>query len=227
MENNVDNRKFLISRLRFYTAQIDASRLTQGENYDELLGLCQICFCTYDPYPERSRAFYHFVSHCPDLSTDPTVSQDGVHRLIFYTKAKYGLKALTPDMRALFKLINDNDPGQNELCHEILKEINEIKRNERNREMFIERTLEYNEDMRRAEKKGIAEGITQGIAQGITQGIAQGITQGIAQGITKGEGMLQKLISAMKDAGKSSDFIVQETADSAKLPGLYKEYGVT
>ena len=81
--------------------------------------------------------------------------------------------------------------------------------------MFLETTLDYNEDMRRAEKKGIAEGI------------AQGITQGIAQGITKGEGMLQKLISAMKDAGKSSDFIVQETADSAKLPGLYKEYGVT
>lgn len=65
--------------------------------------------------------------------------------------------------------------------------------------MFLETTLDYNEDMRRAEKKGRAEG----------------------------ESMLQRLYEAMHKAGKSFESVLKETADSARLPGLYRHYGIT
>ena len=51
--------------------------------------------------------------------------------------------------------------------------------------------------------------------------------ESLEEGRAEGAGMLQRLIQAMKNAGKTLEFIFTETSDSAKLPGLYKQYGIT
>ena len=51
--------------------------------------------------------------------------------------------------------------------------------------------------------------------------------EGRAEGRAEGEGMLQRLIQAMKNADKNPEFIFTEISDSAKLPRLYKQYGIT
>ncbi|MBQ9273233.1 MAG: hypothetical protein IJ228_00325 [Succinivibrio sp.] len=47
------------------------------------------------------------------------------------------------------------------------------------------------------------------------------------EGRVEGESMIQRLIKAMKDARKAVEDIFNEISDSAKLPGLYKQYGIT
>ncbi|MBQ9273569.1 MAG: hypothetical protein IJ228_02055 [Succinivibrio sp.] len=202
MESREADKYYLMRRLRVYQAQSDLALIKPGSKYKDILDLCQVVISRYQPFAGDNWALYHFTTYCERLAAQLAASVDGVHKFVYNAKGTLGLEEISPDMLALFRYLNENAVGDNQFILDIDRTVAGIKKDTELKNMFVKDTLAYNQDMFDARAEGHAEGLAEG------------------------EGKLESLIQAMKDAGKTLEFICKEIADKSKRSQLYKQYGI-
>ena len=144
-------------RMRYYQAAIDATELGPGEDYGLLPESFVVFFCATDPF-RAGEAVYSIERVC--LDAPELVAGDDSHWRVFNASAAEDVA--DPDLRDLLHYVATGRPD-GALSREIDSLVEEYNRDRE----WVTKVLTYEQDTemrcRRAEAKGIEQGIEQGM----------------------------------------------------------------
>ncbi|MFI3201558.1 MAG: Rpn family recombination-promoting nuclease/putative transposase [Eubacteriales bacterium] len=161
LEIQIENKKDLPKRSRYYQSMIDLNAIEKGEYYKNLKESYVVFICTFDPF-EKGLAKYSFHHVCDEDST--LLLEDGTHRMFFNTTANHNIEDKT--MQAFLQYVN-GEKSNHELICKIEERVNRIKGNEYFRREFMTLLMKLQENR----EEGFEEGVEVGIERGIEQGI--------------------------------------------------------
>lgn len=189
IEMQVENRKDLPFRSRYYSAALDVRNLKKGAEYTSLNPSYIIFICQFDPFG-RDEALYFFQRMDPQKSLP---LGDDSYIIVLNTRCS---RKVPESLQALFDYINEGkvstDDGFIDKIH------NEVVALQQDEEVAQIMTME--EEYERRNTAARREGLEQGLEQGRAEGEAAGRAAAILE-----------LARAMKANGESAEKILKYT----------------
>ena len=199
VEMQVERKKNLPKRSRYYLSTMDSYTMTQGVDYSKLKTCYIIFICMKSPFKAGLHK-YTFKSICDE---DPTVClKDDAYR-IFVTPDGTA-DDMTEDMKSFLSYLVDGIP-RDEFTETIDDAVEQAKLCDEWRKEFM--TLEMRDWEKREE--GREEGIVIGIEKGREEGREEGIVIGCEKGREEGTNETKaKIIMTMLSKGFSEETLL-------------------
>ena len=168
-------------RSRYYQAQIDASLLLKGEEYETLNESFVIFICMSDLF-KQGRPVYTFENRCIQ---DPEITLGDKTTKIFLNP-KYKVECVSPKLANFLKFLTDGKP-----VDEYTERLVEAVEAARNNEYLNVEYMAYYANMQDKYNHGKADGREEGRAEGIVQTVKDidGTIEMAAQQLVKQCGM--------------------------------------
>lgn len=169
IEMQVDSRKDIPQRSRYYQGMMDTKELPSGsKDYRELKDGYIIFICQFDPFGQK-KCYYTFEERCvEDLNL---ALEDGTKKIFLNTKGK-NRDEMSGALLDLLDFIRD--PEHTQLHDERVKAISnrtkKLKRDAEVRERYMTLMNWIDEEADKARAKGYAQGMEAGMEAGLQAG---------------------------------------------------------
>ena len=189
IEMQVENKKDIPKRSRYYQGLLDVKNLPSGAtNYNQLHASYVIFICQFDPFG-YGKCCYTFEETCLE---EPTLSLGDGAKKIFLNTTGTNRTEMSEDLREFLDYVKN--PVTINLNSKKVKAIdnrvNKVKADAevRSRYMTLANWIEEQCDLAKefAREEGFAEGQAKGIAEGRAKGREEGRAEGRAEGIEEG-----------------------------------------
>ena len=165
----------LPKRTRYYQSLMDVDNLLRGQNYEELKESYVIFICLKDPF-KKDLPVYTFRNVC---SEDGDIFLDDKSYKVFYNVRAYG-KEQEVELRAFLEYLCERR-ATNDFTERIDALVEEAKRNERFRSVYMSLNIREDDLRMAGEKIGFERGMRKGRRDGIAEGRRDGIAAGAYQ----------------------------------------------
>ena len=172
LEMQVENKKHIPKRTRYYQSVIDWEQLLQGEDYDSLKETLIIFICKFDMYKE-CKPKYTFKYMCKEVKG--LELGDETSKVIYNTTAVNDDNKTYKDLNISKRLYNllryvEKQEINDKFTKKLDEKVNSIKKDND----WREKHMQYELNIQDAKREGIAIGKTEGIAIGKNEGIREG-----------------------------------------------------
>lgn len=227
IEMQVENKKDIPKRSRYYQGLLDVKTLPSGStNYNCLNASYVIFICQFDPFG-YGKCSYTFEEKCLE---ELTLSLGDGAKKIFLNTTGTNRSEMSEDLREFLDYVKNpiTINLNNEKVKAIDNRVNKIKADAevRSRYMTLANWIEEQCDVARelAREEGLAEGRIEGRAEGLAEGREEGRAKGREEGKEKGlqEGKIEskvELIHAKYRKGHNAS----ETAEMLELEETFIE----
>lgn len=200
IEMQVNNRKNLPARLRYYQEQVDHSLLRAGADYRLLdkYPTYVIMFCDFD-YFGRGWARYEFKMSC---TRDHRLKFSDNRTIVVFNALAKEFKNDEKPIKDFLALMRDQGDNKDKFIAQIQREIDKVKQDPERRQGF----MKYEMLMMDARREGLEKGLAEGRAEGIKIGEARVRDKGI-----------NTLIKNLQELNVNQSMIKQRVKDSYDL----------
>lgn len=193
IEIQLSYHKYFLSRIVYYGAQLHASQLSRGEDYENIHPTICIVLTDFILFPESDKVFRSFGLKSLDEPMEALSDDLQFYFIQFPNLTSERLQSLDKDLAEWTQFLNFPRTSEKELIG-IMNDNSVISQTGAMLSDFVTSNREYLEAVERDRRDrvaifetGIDKGYAKGMEKGIEEGIEKGIEEGIEKGIEKGE----------------------------------------
>ena len=202
IELQVEDKKNLPKRSRYYSAALDVNRLKRGEDYNKLPPSYVIFICLYDEMgiDEPVYSFQMFDERYSLPLNDESYT--------IILNARCSTSKVPENLRPLFEYLKTGDAvTEDDFIRRIDVKVREFQDDEE-----VKRMMSVEDEMRLIYENRLEQGIEQAKKEFLKQGLEQGIEKGLEQGLEQGtEQTKREMARAMKADNEPAEKIARYT----------------